>query len=98
MEVISMVYCQKCGSENPDNADYCQECGEKLGVKVVERIVVEKEPEKKSFGALWFIIGILMPIVGVIAGLIFASQGRKNAGVLLLVSILVWGFFVILLL
>lgn len=95
---LFIMYCKYCGAENPDNATFCQECGENLGVKVVERVVVEKEPEKKSVGALWFIIGILMPIIGVIAGLIFAFQGRKNAVVLLLVNIAAWAFFALLLL
>ncbi len=93
-----MVYCQKCGALNEDNALYCQECGGKMGAEVVERVVIEKKPEKKSVSGLWFIIGILMPIIGVIAGLIFASQGKKNAGALLLVSILVWGVFALILL
>lgn len=27
---MTMVYCSKCGSKNPDDAVYCSECGEKL--------------------------------------------------------------------
>lgn len=26
-----MVYCQKCGHENPDDASFCRECGANLG-------------------------------------------------------------------
>jgi uncharacterized membrane protein YvbJ len=84
-----MVYCQKCGAENEDNAVYCKECGEKLGVKVVERVVIEKEPKNNDIGAIWFIIGVVLPLVGIIAGLIFAAQRRKNAGLLILVSLII---------
>jgi uncharacterized membrane protein YvbJ len=91
-----MAYCRNCGSELGEDDKFCKECGENQDVKVVEKVVVEKTPEKPPVGAVWFIIGILIPLVGIIAGLIFASQNRKNAGVLILVSILVWGiiFFI----
>jgi RNA polymerase subunit RPABC4/transcription elongation factor Spt4 len=93
------LYCKHCGTELEDSGNFCPECGKTHEtVKVIERVVVEKEPEKKSVGASWFIIGILMPIIGVVAGLIFTAQGRKNAVALLLVSIVVWGLFALLLL
>ena len=27
-----MMYCRRCGAENPDNAKFCAECGERLDV------------------------------------------------------------------
>jgi uncharacterized membrane protein YvbJ len=88
-----MVFCRNCGAEVTENDKFCLECGVKQEeVKIVEN-EVEKAPDKKPVGLLWFIVGILLPIVGVLAGLIFMVQGRKNGMALLVVSIVVWGFF-----
>jgi uncharacterized membrane protein YvbJ len=91
--VVFMVFCRNCGAEVTENDKFCLECGVKQEeVKIVEN-EVEKAPDKKPVGLLWFIVGILLPIVGVLAGLIFMVQGRKNGMALLVVSIVVWGFF-----
>lgn len=36
-----MVKCD-CGVDNPNNAKYCQECGDRLYVKVPRRVIKEK--------------------------------------------------------
>ncbi|MGZ4856770.1 MAG: hypothetical protein ACXVZU_00190, partial [Methanobacteriaceae archaeon] len=48
--------------------NFCPECGKdqgetKVKTKVVERVVVEKTPEKEPVGVIWFIIGILIPLI-----------------------------------
>ncbi len=46
-----MVYCQKCGTKNEDNADYCIKCGANLqtGTHVSKRHE-RKKAEEDCFG------------------------------------------------
>ena len=46
-----MVYCQKCGTKNEDNADYCLKCGANLqtGTHVSKRLE-RKKAEEDCFG------------------------------------------------
>lgn len=43
-----MKFCPECGSENPDNAIYCQECGKKVENTLTEPQVKSKTPKKKK--------------------------------------------------
>lgn len=59
-----MVFCPECGAGNDDNAVYCQECGSKLNVKIIER-VVEKSPgrkPRKNYKKFWTIFAFLVLI------------------------------------
>ena len=52
-----MVYCQKCGAENEDNAVYCHDCGSKLNVKISERVVENlKRIKKKNTHKKYYIV------------------------------------------
>lgn len=57
-----MVYCQKCGTKNDENADYCAKCGASLqtGTYVSQRNV-RKKTEDDCFG---------LPNGGAIAGIV----------------------------
>jgi len=57
------VYCQKCGTKNEDNADYCLKCGANLqtGTPVSQRHE-RKKAEQDCFG---------LPNGGAIAGIVF---------------------------
>ena len=67
-----MVYCQKCGTKNEDNADFCSKCGANLqtGVSSSQRETREKA-EEDCFGLphggiiAAIIIGVLIIIFGV---------------------------------
>lgn len=46
-----MVYCQKCGTKNVDNADYCEKCGANLQTGThVSRRHDRKKAEEDCFG------------------------------------------------
>lgn len=68
-EVFLMVYCQKCGTENTDEADFCKKCGAPLAP--VRRPWREKygvRAEEECFGisgggAICGIIGGLIVLV-----------------------------------
>lgn len=56
-----MVYCQKCGFQNPDDAENCSKCGASL-YAVRDEGRRHKRREDECFG---------LPYGGAIAGLIF---------------------------
>lgn len=83
------MFCSKCGTENPDSAMYCQNCGKQL--KKVEN------EGKRTFDNFWYAIGILFPIIGIVGGIVFAYQGRDKAGTLILVSLAAWFIYAVIL-
>jgi hypothetical protein len=64
-----VVRCVKCGTENPDEAQYCTKCGAKL--YVTRESEHYKRMQTSCFGlplvAFWIIIGILIIASGIIA-------------------------------
>ena len=98
-----MAYCRECGIEIGENDKFCKECGADVGKNIViervveKRIVGEKLPEK-TFDSTWYLAGVLVPFIGLIGGIIFLIQGRRDAYKLIIISTVVWGFFIILVL
>lgn len=46
-----MTYCEKCGTKNEDNADYCLKCGANLHTRTnVSRRQERKKAEQDCFG------------------------------------------------
>lgn len=72
-----MVYCQKCGTENADEADFCKKCGTPLApLKRHWRERVGTRAEEECFGVTGggAIFGILFGIVIVVLGLALVYQ------------------------
>lgn len=42
------MFCKFCGEENPEDAVYCKNCGEKLEEKVLKAEVIEKPTHTKK--------------------------------------------------
>ena len=42
------MYCSKCGEENPENAVFCRNCGEKLKEEVKKAEVIETPPSQNN--------------------------------------------------
>ncbi|KYC48910.1 MAG: 50S ribosomal protein L40e [Candidatus Methanofastidiosum methylothiophilum] len=80
--------CSRCGTENPFESRFCHKCGENLKSKNIDKIAVKK-PKNRDIGTIWYVVGFIIPLIGIIAGLIFATQRRKNAGILILVSLII---------
>lgn len=85
-----MAFCKACGKEVVDTAVICPGCGSETGVKKE----VEKTSRKWSNGkfAAFIVLGILLPIIGTIMGIIGLTQeeNRQNGGICLGVSLVSW--------
>lgn len=89
-----MAFCKNCGTEIEDNSRFCPECGSEIGLKNV----VNSENfsiNEKRLDALWFIVAILLPIVGVFGGFYYAFKGRKGAWAVVGLSIFCWVFYTV---
>lgn len=81
------MYCQKCGTENPEEARFCKSCGNPFDVASIKVSGKKKLPgfynyseeKHKSRVILWTLVGIIyLPVFGL--GFIFlsiADQLRK---------------------
>ncbi len=76
-EVFLVVYCQKCGTENTEEADFCKKCGAPLApVKRTWREKYGDRAEEECFGVTGggAIIGILAGLIVVVFGLALILQ------------------------
>jgi uncharacterized membrane protein YvbJ len=98
-----MVYCPKCGVENPDDAEVCKSCG--IGLEHAHRTLSREEEEPSDvlifMGYLFAVLGFLsvgiLSIVGFILGYITYKKENRKAKthgliimILNLVIILIW--------
>jgi len=71
VQVKRMVYCQKCGAENPDKAEFCSKCGSQI--VLTEKGKPYRRPEEECFG-----IPRGSKIFAVIVGLIIILWGVSS--------------------
>ena len=57
-----MVYCTKCGEQNPDDAEFCVKCGADLYPSRIERREWRRREREMCFG---------VPVSGQLLGIIF---------------------------
>src|SRR4030066_891539 len=83
------MFCQKCGTENPDSSIVCQKCGTSL---------VQKEAKSTSVGLEPNIAGLLCYVLGWITGIIFFLLEKENKFVRFhaIQSIITFGAFTLL--
>lgn len=74
-----MKFCEKCGKELPDDAGICIGCG--CEVKIVNDPIAAElsAPAKKKTKSkkLWFILGAVVLILGVVAAILFVPRDLK---------------------
>jgi hypothetical protein len=65
-----MVFCNKCGTKNPDDAQYCENCGNTLSKEPIPELPTQQEqiqqPDKQSSsgaGAIVLIAVIVLVLV-----------------------------------
>ncbi len=78
------MFCQKCGSENPDNARFCGHCSHEL---IAESAGNTNEPieinaDQQPVSALMkygvMLAAFLIPIIGLVMGIIYLNQGESE--------------------
>lgn len=89
-----MVYCQKCGAENEDNAVYCHDCGSKLNVKIIERVVEkpQENKEKNTHKKYYIVFGAIILLMGLV---FFTSVGPGTTPSIMFSNMLIGGGFVL---
>jgi predicted nucleic acid-binding Zn ribbon protein len=76
------MFCSKCGKENPDDAGFCSTCGSALN-SIPEK-AVSKPWSDSAMNVLLFGTGLL-PIIGIVAGLIgICKPAARAQGIALL--------------
>jgi uncharacterized membrane protein YvbJ len=85
-EKVKLVYCTKCGTKNPDDAEVCSQCGASLYPVKEERERHFRKYEDECFGIPrgGAIVGLAIGVIIVLAGLL-SILGEAN---------LIWPFAV----
>lgn len=91
-----MIYCQKCGTQNPEIAAFCNKCGADLKRLSNNTPSATYQPvtssSEDSAGIGWIILALLLPIVGFILYFVWKSNYPKKASHILVAAII--GFVV----
>jgi hypothetical protein len=54
------VFCPKCGTETPDDSQFCRKCGQGLAVSAPARTPPETKPERKLVRTPFAIAGVVL--------------------------------------
>lgn len=75
------MFCNKCGTKNPETSEYCSKCGEKLNTSPEAQASAEK-PEKRKTGLLAGLIagGVVVIAAAVVLILVFTGAARPVTG------------------
>ena len=92
-------FCPKCGEELIDSAKFCKSCGASIDTVVETPANSYEIPVVEKSHTLAIVIGyigaLLIPIVGVIAGVYLytrkdSSKANKHAKFILIIAVAVW--------
>lgn len=76
------MFCPSCAHENPDNAEFCGNCGASLKKPVVGGggSGIVKPAEAVSAGMKWGItaVTVLLPLVGIVMGIIYMRDDNPE--------------------
>ena len=72
------MLCSKCGTENPDEAQFCSKCGAGLGVAPTPTEGATKPEAESSTGMSANIAGLLCYVLGWVTGIVFVVWEKKS--------------------
>ncbi len=78
------MFCQKCGTANPDNARFCGNCSHELAAESADHVKqsVEVDTEQQPVSDLMkygvMLAAFLIPIIGLVMGIIYLNQGETE--------------------
>ncbi|MCK5509865.1 MAG: zinc-ribbon domain-containing protein, partial [Desulfobacterales bacterium] len=84
------MYCNKCGTENPDDGKFCSKCGNQLE-RIGSRISTDnkKNIDQKNKITLGLILGWIFGVLFLLSGLVFVADAEFLAGIPLVLSSLI---------
>ncbi len=72
------MLCSKCGTENPDGAQFCSKCGAGLAVAATPTEGASKPESESSTGMSANVAGLLCYVAGWITGIVFVVWEEKS--------------------
>ena len=72
------MLCSKCGTENPDGAQFCSKCGAGLGVAATPTEGAAKPEAESSTGMSANVAGLLCYVLVWITGIVFVVLEKKS--------------------
>ena len=72
------MFCAKCGTENPEEAKFCSECGNRLGAAATPTEGAAKPEAESSTGLSANVAGLLCYVAGWITGIVFIVLEKKS--------------------
>ena len=72
------MLCSECGTENPDDAQFCSKCGAGLAVAETPTEGAAKPEAESSTGMSANVAGLLCYVAGWITGIVFVVWEKKS--------------------
>lgn len=75
------MFCGKCGAKNADYAEFCTNCGAKVGKSNSENrvLIVADQDEKKKIGIITVtVVAIIVVVIAIIGFFLFGGRGYKS--------------------
>jgi len=72
------MFCSKCGTENPDEAKFCSECGNRLGAAATPTEDAAKSEAESSTGLSANVAGLLCYVALWVTGIVFLVWEKKS--------------------
>lgn len=75
------MFCGKCGAKNADYAEFCTNCGAKVGKSNSENrvLIVADQDEKKKIGIITVaVVAIIVVVIAFIGFFLFGGRGYKS--------------------
>ncbi len=88
------MFCNKCGSEIPADSKFCVKCGTKSETEAQPAQNYSYSTEENVNVGL-VILSVIIPLIGLILGIVNLSNKNKRAGKAYLIAALISGFLAI---
>jgi uncharacterized membrane protein len=72
------MFCSQCGAENPEGANFCSKCGNRLGVAATQSKGAAAPEAESSTGLSANVAGLLCYVAGWITGIVFIVLEKKS--------------------